>query len=270
MAPENLIPEEVKTRVHLALPFVMFEKYLPRALALGLSLEVGLDHQALDLYRARDFRQKASLLKRHRIRLTVHAPFCDLSPGAFDGLVRRASIRRLHEALRVARYFQPEVVVFHSGYHPGYHRERQEAWVELAREGISALLPLAEKWGLRLALENVFEPSPALLTRIVEELDSPLLGYCFDAGHVFAFAKTSWEPWLEAFYGRLFEIHVHDNDGRWDDHLPPGRGKIPFEEIFKFLAQRGIRPVVTFEAHREEDVLPGYLYLAKLFSQISW
>ncbi len=269
MAPE-VLSQEIKRRVHLALPFVMFEKYLSRALALGLSLEVGLDHQALDLYRARDFRKAATLLKRKRVPVTVHAPFCDLSPGAFEGPVRRASIRRLKEALRVARYFEPRVVVFHSGYHPGYHRERQEQWVKLAREGVGELLPLAETWGLKLALENVFEPSPALLTRIVEHFSSPFLGYCFDAGHAYAFAKTTWQPWLEAFGERVFELHVHDNDGSWDDHLPPGQGRIPFRDILSFLAKNGVRPVITFEAHREEDVLPGLLYLQELFSQISW
>ncbi len=262
--------EEIKTKVHLALPFTMFEKYLPRVLEWGLSLEVGLDHQALDLYRIRDFRHAASLLKRQKIKCTVHAPFCDISPGAFDGLVRRASIKRLQEALRVARYFEPEVVVFHSGYHPGYHRERKEAWLDLVKAGIAEVLALAEKWGLCLALENVFESAAALLTNIVEEINSPFLGYCFDAGHAFAFAKSSWRPWLEAFEERLLELHVHDNEGHWDDHLPPGRGKIPFEEIFKFLVEKGRRPVVTFEAHREEDVLPGYLYLKELFSKISW
>ena len=264
------ISEETRRKVHISLPFVMFDQFLPEALKLGLSLEVGLDHQALDLYQAHDFRQAARILKREKINLSVHAPFCDLSPGAFDGLVRKASLKRLEEALRIARYFEPRVVVFHSGYHPGYHRERQEKWLELAREGLETLIPLAEKWNLKLALENVFEPGPELLTRIVEEISSPLLGYCFDAGHAYAFAKSSWKPWLTSFEKRLFEIHVHDNDGTWDDHLPPGKGRIPFREIFSFLAEKGLKPVVTFEAHRAEDVLPGLLYLEGLFSQTSW
>ena len=265
----EILPE-TKRLVHVALPFVMFERYLPEALSLSLSLEVGLDHQALDLYRARDFRAAARKLLKAGLNVSVHAPFCDLSPGAFDGLVRRASIRRLKEALRVARYFEPRVVVFHAGYHPGYHRERQEAWVELAREGLEEVVEAAERWGLLLALENVFEPAPELLTRLAEPFDPKILGFCFDAGHAHAFAKSNWRPWLSAFKERLLEVHVHDNDGRWDDHLPPGRGNIPFEEIFSFLAEEGLRPVVTFEAHRREDVAPGLLKLQEIFAAVGW
>lgn len=264
---DDAILSLVKKKVHLALPFPMFERYLPKVLAEGLNLEVGLDHEALDLYRARDFRQAACLLKRTGIACTVHAPFCDLSPAAFDGLVSKASLKRLRQALRVARYFEPAVVVFHSGYHPGYHRERAAEWLDRARAAFAVLVEEAEKYSLRLALENVFEREPSLLTGIVEEIDSPVLGYCFDAGHALAFAKSSWEPWLRAFQSRLFELHLHDNHGDWDDHLPPGTGKIPFPAIFEFVKNRGLSPALTFEAHREEDVWPGLAYLAKVLRE---
>lgn len=257
--------ERIKKRVRVAVPFPMLvERYLPLVLEEGIVPEVGLDHQALDRFPPSEFERVAKILRENGIRPTVHAPFCDLSPGAFDGLVREASLRRLEEALEVARFFEPEVVVLHSGYHPGYHKERQSAWQELLRPGLERLVKRAEGLGLRLALENVFEPYPELLTQVVEAIDSPALGYCFDAGHALAFARSSWEPWLSAFKGRLFELHVHDNDGSWDDHLVPGRGKIPFPEIFAFLRKEGLSPAITYEAHREEDVLPGLAYLASL------
>ncbi len=260
--------EKIKKIVHIALPFPMLiEKYWPRVREEGLSLEVGLDHQTLDRYRLKDIRSMAQKLLKAGIACTVHAPFSDLSPGAFDLLVRRASVRRLEQGLRAARYFRPQVVVLHSGYHPGYHRERISEWQKMVVEGLKRLVEIAERYELRLALENVFEPEPQVLTKIVEEINSPYLGYCFDAGHAFAFAKSSWQPWLEAFRGRLFEMHLHDNDGSWDDHLPPGQGKIPFLSIFQFLKEHHLRPSFTFEAHREEDVWPGLVYLAEALNQ---
>ncbi len=268
MGSEVRVSSEIKKRVRIAIPFPMLKgRYLPVVLEEGIVPEIGLDHQALDLFSPEDFQEAARMLQEAGIRPTVHAPFCDLSPGAFDREVRRASLKRLKEALEIARLFAPEVVVFHSGYHPGYHRERQEAWQELFRPGLRELVALAENLGLKLALENVFEPSPSLLTTLVEEMNSPALGYCFDAGHALAFAKSEWVPWLEAFKGRLFEIHVHDNDGTWDDHLVPGQGKIPFPEIFSFLEAEGLAPVITYEAHREEDVLPGLVYLERILQE---
>ncbi len=265
-----MISQEIKKKVHLALPVVFFDRYLPLALREGFSLEVGLDDEALDKFTEKDFQAFARTLDEHDIKRSVHAPFRDLSPGALDAAIRRTSVNRLKQALETAAIFSPEIVVLHTGFHAPYHLERKDSWLGYAREGFAEITTHAEKLGLKLALENVSEPDPSWLTPIVEEIKSPALGYCFDAGHAYAFAKTTWEPWLYAFGPRLFELHVHDNDGSWDLHLPPGQGKIPFAEIFSYLARKGIKPLVTFEAHRKEDVLQGLIYLEELFSQTSW
>lgn len=265
------VSPEVKKRVRVAIPFPMLvERYLPLVLQERIQPEVGLDHQALDLFPRGEFKRVAQELLAAGISVSVHAPFCDLSPGAFDSLVRRASLERLLLALEIAQDFQAEVLVFHSGYHPGYHRERQKAWQGIFRQALEEIAARAEKFRLRVALENVFEPSPDLFTPLVESIDSPYLGYCFDAGHALAFAQSNWRPWLEAFQKRLFELHLHDNDGSWDQHLVPGKGVIPFPEIFAYLRERGLSPALTYEAHREEDVLPGLAYLERLlFSRSS-
>ncbi|AEH44591.1 Xylose isomerase domain-containing protein TIM barrel [Thermodesulfatator indicus DSM 15286] len=265
-----MISEKIKKEVHLALPVVLFEKYLPLALEQGLSLEVGLDDGALDLFSFEDFEAAARILKEHQVKCSVHSPFRDLSLGALDSAIKNATVKRLKEALKVAALFGPEVVVLHTGYSPAYHLERREKWQEAVRESFISLAGEAENLKLKLAVENVLEPDPSWLTDVVEKIASPNLGYCFDAGHALAFAKSSWEPWVEAFGQRLFELHVHDNDGTWDDHLPPGQGKIPFKNMFAQLAKKGIKPLVTYEAHRPEDVIPGLAYLEKLFSEIGW
>ncbi len=257
----------IKGYVHLALPFTMFPRYLDKALEAQLFLEVGLDHQALDLFKAKDFRKAAKIIHKRNLGCSVHAPFTDLSLGALDALISRTSLKRLRQALKVASYFRPKTIVIHSGYHPGYHRERLKEWQQRLQEGLEALLYEAERLDLYLALENVFEPDPSFLTSVVEKIASPHLGYCFDAGHALAFAKSPWQPWLEAFTPRLFELHIHDNNGDWDAHLPPGKGKIPFLEIFTYLKDKNLCPLLTFEAHREEDVLPGLALIAQMLEK---
>ncbi len=255
----------IKKLVHVTIPFpLLVEKYLFRILEEKISIEIGFDHGTFDKYQIKDIRYVARKLQKAEISCTIHAPYCDLSPAAFDKLIQKASLKRLEKALRAARYFEPKVVVLHLGYHPGYHRERVSEWQNLAKEALEYLLEKAIKFDLKLAVENVFEPRPEVLTGIVEKINSPILGYCFDPGHCYAFAKSSWQPWLEAFSNRIFELHIHDNNGDWDDHLCPGQGSIPFMEIFEFLSTRHLKPVFTLEAHREEDVLPGLTYLASV------
>jgi len=64
----------------------------------------------------------------------------------------------------------------------------------------------------------------------------------------------------------LKEIHLHDNDGNQDAHLPVGQGNIDFAVLFAFLRDVGQDPLLTLEPHHEEhfaESLEGLLRLAK-------
>ncbi|HFC98041.1 MAG TPA: sugar phosphate isomerase/epimerase [Thermosulfurimonas dismutans] len=254
-------------QIFVSIPFdLLVQKYLPLVREKGLWVEVSLDREALDTYRFEDFRRVAEELHQAGVRCNVHAPFCDLSPGALDSLVREASVRRLREALRIALLFDPRTVVFHSGYHPGYHREQVPRWQERLHRSLEILLAEAGELGLTLALENVFEPSAEVLLPLFEA--HPGLTWCFDPGHAQAFARTHWKDWLPRLYPYLSEIHLHDNRGDWDEHLALGEGTIPFPEILGFVYDRGLAPVLTLEAHAEEAVAPSLRYLRELLGRL--
>ncbi|MBX6423642.1 sugar phosphate isomerase/epimerase [Thermosulfurimonas sp. F29] len=254
-------------RVFVSVPFdLLVERYLPLVKERGLAVEVSLDRGVFDRFCFEDFRRVAGELREAGVRCNVHAPFCDLSPGALDSLVREASIRRLREALRVAALFDPETVVLHSGYHPGYHREQVARWQESLHGAIERLLAEARELGLTLALENVFEPSVEVLKPFFEV--HPGLTWCFDPGHAQAFSRSRWEDWLPVLYPYLSEIHLHDNRGEWDEHLALGEGTIPFFEILSFVAEKGLRPVLTVEAHAEEAVAPSLSRLRELLGRL--
>ena len=40
---------------------------------------------------------------------------------------------------------------------------------------------------------------------------------------------------------------MHDNHGKWDEHLPLGRGRIDFREVVRFLKEVNYDRTVTFE-----------------------
>ncbi len=253
-------------RIFVSVPFdLLVRKYLPLVKERKLDVEVSLDREVLDHYRFEDFRGVARELREAGVRCNVHAPFCDLSPGALDSLIREASLRRLREALRIAALFEPETVVLHSGYHPGYHRERVSRWQERMHEALERLLPEARDLGLTLALENVFEPSAEVLRPLFEA--HPGLTWCFDPGHAQAFARSRWEEWLPVLHPYLSEIHLHDNRGQWDEHLALGEGTIPFDRILNFVREKGLRPLLTLEAHAEEAVAPSLEYLRRLLGR---
>ena len=46
------------------------------------------------------------------------------------------------------------------------------------------------------------------------------------------------------------DIHLHDNHGESDEHLPIGNGSIDFEPIFRTIEERGITAVLEQRSER--------------------
>jgi sugar phosphate isomerase/epimerase len=124
------------------------------------------------------------------------------------------------------------VVIHPSGGH--ISPEERDARRQALLSSLEALVPFAERVGIRLALENMLPQhvgdSAAEVLSIVEQFDSAWLGVCFDTGH----AHLNPGGMLAAFkvlYDRIITFHVQDNDGNHDRHLQPPYGTIDWAAL---------------------------------------
>ncbi|MBQ1465078.1 MAG: sugar phosphate isomerase/epimerase [Eubacteriaceae bacterium] len=86
-------------------------------------------------------------------------------------------------------------------------------------EHMRALVELASENGVRLAFENLGENDTVRrLLKLFE--NEPFAGLCFDSGHNNLASPDDFSL-LEEFSGRVFALHIHDNDGKKDRHLLP-------------------------------------------------
>jgi hexulose-6-phosphate isomerase len=76
---------------------------------------------------------------------------------------------------------------------------------------IKKLLPHAEKTGIKIAIENVwnnFLISPIEAARYVDEINHPLLGWYFDIGNIL---RYGWpEHWIETLDKRIMKLDVKE------------------------------------------------------------
>ncbi len=247
--------------LQVCLPFGQIRLYaarLPLVQQLGLGAEIGLDAVVLDRTPWRTFAAWSRRLAH--LPLTVHAPFMDLSPGGADPRIVDITRRRLLKAARLARLLGARAMVAHAGYDPNRFFEAGDVWLGTALETWRLVVAEANPDGappLDVLLENVYEADPGMLRRMFEAWAHPRLGFCFDAGHRLVWGRgASQEEWIDALHPWLRRLHMHDNDGTADQHLPIGRGKVDFAGLFAQLKRLGLRPEVTLEPHREEDVAP--------------
>jgi len=126
--------------------------------------------------------------------------------------------------------------------------------VVLLQHPREARLAICSAWLTRIALENVYEADPEYLGLLLDALPPGRVGFCFDTGHFNAFAGSGLEAWIDRLGSRLIEIHLHDNKGALDEHLPVGEGTFPFARLFAILREKKLAPILTVEAHSEQNL----------------
>lgn len=251
-------------KVHVNIPFTMlFDDYLDRFLGYRLNPEIGIDAEALERFEFSDFRNMAEKLDEYHPEITLHGPFIDLSAGSPDPAIRSVTRRRFDQLLELASVFKPRTVVCHAGYDWARYGPFKEEWINTSVEIWTWLADGLLRHGARLMLENVYENDPEEIRQILDRLKQHRVGFCLDAGHLFAFGNANLQQWLTALDSYIGQLHLHDNHGREDEHLPLGHGRIDFNLLFAHLKSKGLpRPIITLEPHREEDLWPSLEYLA--------
>jgi len=245
---------EILKKVQVNMPFRMLvDEYLDIILREKINPEIGLDCFALDRFSGSEFRDVADLLHDAGLSITLHAPFFDLRPGAVDRMVRDVTIERLRQVFDLVPFFRPRSVVCHAAFDEKYYVSNEDLWLENSRETWGRFIETATGMGTMIALENVYEGSPKFLGLLLDTFkESRNICLCFDTGHFNAFSSSKLEEWMDALGSRIGRIHLHDNDGFADDHLPVGEGTFPFLRFFELLKEKGVRPEVTLEPHTEE------------------
>ncbi len=250
--------------VFVSIPFnLLVERYLEKVVKNRINVEIAINAESLENYSYKRFKEVAQRFKNEELKITVHLPFMDLSLGALDPWIKEASLRRILFAMERVIVFEPMNMVLHSGYHADYHREKRFEWRESFIEGLSKILEVCKDLKLTLSLENTFEPNPEFIKPVFENFQGELF-WCFDPAHARVFSEKEELEWLKVLYPYLKEMHCHDNKGKYDDHLAIGKGIIKFNEIFEFLREKGIEPLLTSEAHNEEDTYINWNFLRNI------
>lgn len=245
---------DILRRCFVNIPFAEFDKYKNLVRQYRINPEIGLAGDALYIFGRNDFIGLADFLKKEGLRCTLHAPFHDMMPGAIDKNILRATREKLRRCFDLIEIFNPGSVVCHLGYLDCVHSYDRQQWLESSLATWRELVDLAADHNTPVMFENTYEPGPGVHKLLLQSLDSPAARFCLDAGHLLAFATTPLRKWLTDLEPWLGQLHLHDNCGFRDDHLPVGKGYFDFAELFSFLRSRKIAPLLTLEPRSENDL----------------
>ncbi|PKN09365.1 MAG: AP endonuclease [Deltaproteobacteria bacterium HGW-Deltaproteobacteria-7] len=251
-------------RVHTHMPYTLLSRHLPMILEKQLNLEIYFNHIALQALDKNECREHAARLKDAGLKVTFHAPFVDLRPGALDDQIRRTSLDRIRQVFDLIPYFQPLKIVCHPSFDDRYYVSCDDLWLENSINFWRQLIPLAKDGGVMIALENVYEKEPDILRRLLATLASDQVCFCFDTGHFNVFSHADLNTWMEQMGGYIGHLHLHDNFGKLDEHLPVGAATFPFDQFFAALQALKVKPTITLEAHSQDNLWKSLANLQKM------
>lgn len=136
--------------------------------------------------------------------------------------------------------------------------ENMEEMMKINHRYFQTILPVAEKYGVTLMVENIAEE---IYKRrfVVENADTmlelkhrlgehPLLRACWDTGHANVKNLDQYANLIK-LKGELYGLHIQDNNGYQDDHMPPLMGTVNYDEVLQALLDIGYAGPFNLESH---------------------
>jgi len=175
---------------------------------------------------------------------------------------RLAGVELVKNRIDLAARLGGDAVVMHV-YPPTLHPDFasfNELLFDQIRRSLDDIETYARERNVRIALENLIDfpaieagvvdavhatDNADLIGRLLSIYDPAFLGFCFDSGH----AMLGWDRVVRfaPFFERLIALHLHDNDGISDQHLPLYTGVVDWERIARLIAASPYAKPLTFE-----------------------
>jgi sugar phosphate isomerase/epimerase len=198
----------------------------------------------VNIYDNEQLRSLGRAIKDLGLRVwTVHAPFCPIAMA--DRPSREAGIRIIERTAALRRWFDFEIMVLHPGTDdPRGDKTHETRWF---RQSLAAAVK--RTGDIKIAIETM---GPGLggvtaeMRALLADTDPARVGVCLDTGHTHQ--VTDVAACIRGLGDRIMTLHVHDNNGKSDQHALPFRGTINWRSVSAALADIGYRGVFMYEA----------------------
>ena len=198
--------------------------------------------------------------------LVGHLPtfvwLADIYPG-----IREASRLEVERALTFLAEIEVKKAVLHPGYWTGLMTTMPDMGKDLAEESLVMILEKARELGVVICLENMFPKTghmfkPEEFSDILGRL--PDLMMTVDLGHAnIGGPRDRVQKMIEAGGSKIRHVHISDNRGRDDEHLPLGVGRLDLKRSIAALKKIGYGDTATLEVFS-----PDREYLKKSLEKV--
>ena len=178
------------------------------------------------------------------------------SPTANDEDVRLKIIDFTQKALQITHWLGSDAYLFVPGavevfFLPDAEVIPYDVCYQRAIEAISQLVPVAEKLGVAIAVENVWNKfllSPLEMREFIDNFNTSQVGVYFDVGNVLLTGYP--DQWIRILGSRIKRVHIKDfklSVGNADGFVDLLEGDVDFEAVKQALSEINYDGYVTAE-----------------------
>lgn len=194
--------------------------------------------------------------KRFKMGLVCHLPTFVYTAHLSDA-IRKASVEEVVASLETAADMGAEKAVVHPGTIDGLAVYVPDHAAALVLESLAAIYRRAEDLGIPLCIENMFSGlGPFVEPEDFEPIFTsfPQMNLVLDVGHanIDDPERCRAVRFISRFSDRLEHLHLSDNHGRMDDHLPLGYGNVQWEAVARALGRVKYDGTITLEIFQED------------------
>lgn len=207
----------------------------------------------------------SEILESYNLKYSIHAPFMDVNIASPQDQSRLNSIAQIKSSIDLANEINAEAVVVHPGLISFLANKyfKKEVY-EFANESIKEIGDYAKDLGVMATIENMpnFE---SMIYQNIADLNQLLveneMHMTLDIGHA---NHVGYAP-DEMIFDSIKHIHVHDNLGDDDSHLPLGEGNIDLKHIINTLEANNYDGIYIIEVNDNDSIKKSYEYMKNNF-----
>jgi len=201
----------------------------------------------------RDKKKILAALKKNGMFALGHTSYWD-DFGSMHTQVRNGWIKEGKAMIDTSAQLNIKLLNFH--FYPGAAMIKKipagrKIYVNNFIAAMKELSAYAKKKGITLMLENI--PHGKRNPYTIKEFsyivkNVPNLMVHLDVAHAFIEGgNPRIDEYIKKFSNKLVHLHMHDNNGEEDQHLPLGKGKINFKKVASSLKKINYDRTITFE-----------------------
>ncbi len=214
-----------------------------------------------------------NLLKKFKTKSNIGHTSYWIDLGSDYEPIRRGWIEECKKIIKVANELNLSLINFHTGFKGHYYDGKSKRiilknWIKSLNE----LSRYANRYGIFIIVENVPRGSGLSSANDIKYIINRVRGIMLHLDIPHAFTDGGMKEvmdYIKVFRNKIAHIHWHDNHGRYDEHLPIGKGTINHKKIVQKLKKINYNRTITLEVFTsKKDAQISMIKLKKLWKKV--